>query len=453
MTIQIVIMAAGKGKRMQSRLPKVLHPLAGIPMLERVITTALDLQADNAYVIYGHEGDQVKSSLEHLPVNWIEQTEQFGTGHAVMQALPYMEDRDQVLILSADVPIIQLKTLQNLLNRTPKEGLGLITAEFPDPAGLGRIIRDQGLEILGIVEEKDATAEQQQIKEIYSGIMLAKAAFLKQCLPILSKENAQGEYYLTDIIAMAAKDRMGINSVSVEFPEEVRGANSRSELAILERFFQKLQAQRLMAAGVTIMDPARIDIRGEVTAEPDVTIDVNVVFEGKVHIGRNSKIGPHCVISDSTIANDVTVLSHTVMDQCEVDAHCSIGPFARVRPGTKLQEHAKLGNFVEVKKSEIGTHSKVSHLSYIGDCIIGANVNVGAGTITCNYDGYNKHPTIIGDGAFIGSGTELVAPVTIGAGSTIAAGSTITNDAPPEALTIARTKQRTVTGWKNKNKK
>jgi bifunctional UDP-N-acetylglucosamine pyrophosphorylase/glucosamine-1-phosphate N-acetyltransferase len=453
MTIQVVIMAAGKGKRMNSALPKVLHSLAGVPLLERIVNTALQLNGAKVHVVYGHEGSTVRQAMSHLSVNWVEQTEQLGTGHAVAQVLPLLNPQDQILILNGDVPLITLSTLERLFAVTKPQEVGIITAKVNEPRGLGRIIRSHSGPILTIIEEKDATAAQREINEIYTGIMLANVEALQAWLPQITKNNAQGEYYLTEIVSIASSLGLTINSVMPEAYEEVLGVNSRSELANLERYWQRCSAERLMAAGATIMDPARIDIRGEVTVEPDVTIDVNVVFEGKVHVGRNSIIGPNCVIKNTDIGKNVKIHSHSVLDGARIADHCSIGPFARLRPGTEMLEHAKIGNFVETKKAVIGVDSKVSHLSYIGDALLGTGVNVGAGTITCNYDGVNKHRTTIEDGAFIGSGTQLVAPVTIGTGGTIGAGSTITRNTPAAALTISRAKQQSIEGWQRKEKK
>lgn len=452
MSLRIVILAAGQSKRMQSNLPKVLHPLAGKPLLHYVIEVALKLSTLPPIVVYGHHGKQVQQAFSQLPVAWVEQAEQKGTGHALLQALPLLQD-EKVLILCGDVPLVSLTTLQQLIKNTPQAALGLITATLPDPSGYGRIVRNQQQAICGIVEEKDADDKIRALKEINSGIYYVAATDLKRWLSALSTNNAQGEYYLTDIIALALKEGRPIHSEHPGFIEEVLGINDRLQLNHLERFYQRQQAQKLLQQGVTLADPARFDLRGELIVGRDVSIDINVIIEGRVVIGDGCYIGPHVYLRDSTLGKDVSIRSHSVIDGADIAAASSIGPFARIRPGTVLATKVHIGNFVEIKNSYIDAESKVNHLSYIGDSHLGKKVNIGAGTITCNYDGFAKHKTIIHDGAFIGSGTELVAPVTIGQGATIGAGSTITKDAPAQQLTLARAQQKSIAGWKKASQK
>lgn len=454
MAIQVVILAAGQGKRMHSRLPKVLHPLAGKPLLAHVIETALKVSEDAApIVIYGHEGEQVKNKFADSKIKFVEQTEQAGTGHAVQQALPHINDGDRVLVLYGDVPLITVATLQKLIERTPEDGVGMVTAFFKQPEGYGRIKRDADGEVVCIVEEKDATEKERRITEINSGIYLVPADNLKTWLPALNKQNAQGEYYLTDIIPQAFEDRMVIMTVQPEHKDEIRGVNDRAQLAHLERCYQRRAAYDLMRQGVTIMDPERIDIRGDVKVGRDVVIDVNVILEGNVIMGDECTIGANSMLRDSTFGSRIEIKANSMIDGSIIGDDCIIGPFARIRPGTVLASAAHIGNFVEIKKSSIGTGSKVNHLTYVGDSDIGQRVNVGAGTITCNYDGVNKHKTIIGDDAFIGSCTQLVAPVTVGAGATIGAGSTITQNAPANQLTLSRVEQKSIADWVRPGKK
>lgn len=454
MSLHIVILAAGQGKRMYSATPKVLHQLAGKSMLERVVETAQALNPDAIHLIYGHGGEQLKAALPNLPVNWVYQKEQLGTGHAVMQALPSIPLTAQVLILSADVPLIEASTLRALIqNAHEQQSLSLLVAVLNNPFGLGRILRNQKGQIIAIVEEKDASDDERSIKEIYSGICCAKASDLARWLPALSSDNAQGEYYLTSIISMAVAEGQQIGSIEAKDPMQIQGVNNRLQLQELERVFQERHAEQLMLSGVTLADAKRIDLRGELICGKDVFIDINAVFIGKVILGDGCYIGPHCVLSNVSLGKHCQVHPNSVLDQAILGDHCEIGPFARLRPGTQLAAHCKIGNFVEIKNAHFDEGSKASHLSYIGDATIGKKVNVGAGTITCNYDGANKHQTIIGDGAFIGSGTELVAPVTIGAHATIGAGSTIRTDAPSDALTLTKNPQRTIEGWKRPVKK
>lgn len=450
--LAVVILAAGQGTRMRSAMPKVLHRLAHLPMLEHVCRTAESLDAEDIHVIYGHGGEQVKTACGHLRCNWIEQDQQLGTGHAVDQAVPYIKDNQQVLVLYGDVPLIQKKTLQALRDKAAG-GVALLSVDLEDPTGYGRITRDQAGKVTGIVEHKDADKLTLAIKEVNTGILLAPASQLSGWLAKLENDNSQAEYYLTDIIAMAVAEGVSVEALKAVNPLEASGVNDRLQLATLERYYQQMNAESLMQQGVTLRDPARLDIRGEVDCGQDVIIDVNVIFEGKVTIGDGVTIGPNVVIKDSTIGSGSTIEANSLIDQSEIGEHCSVGPFARLRPGAKLHDKAKVGNFVEVKKAEIGEGSKVNHLSYIGDAALGKDVNIGAGTITCNYDGANKHKTIIGDNVFIGSNSALVAPINIGEGATIGAGSTINKDAPEHALTLTRSEQSTFKNWQRPVKK
>jgi bifunctional UDP-N-acetylglucosamine pyrophosphorylase/glucosamine-1-phosphate N-acetyltransferase len=452
MTLSIIILAAGKGKRMRTDLPKVLHTLAGLTLLERVVQTAQSLDPTTIYVVYGNGGQRVRSDMAHLNVEWIEQTNALGTGHAVTQVLPFLKKNQQVLILYGDVPLISKDTLQGLLNSTPKNALGLITAELNNPTGFGRIIRDKTGCITAIVEQKDATPEEQTIGEINTGIMTTSGAHLHTWLPRLTSNNAQSEYYLTDIVAMAVADGHPVRGVTVESPEEVRGVNNLLELAQLERIYQRQSAEAFMREGVTFLDPTRFDVRGDVTIAPDVTIDVNVILEGTISIGMYTTIGPNTVLRNVKVGENVRIESNCVIENAVLDSGCTVGPFARIRPGTHIGEHARVGNFVEIKNTQLGAGSKAPHLSYLGDAVIGKNVNLGAGTITVNYDGANKHQTTIEDEAFVGCDSQLIAPVTIGEGAYIGAGSTITMNAPSHQLTVARAKQRSIEGWKPKKK-
>jgi len=452
--IQPLILAAGQGTRMRSHLPKVLHLLAGKPLLEHVISAALSISPDAAPVIIcGHQSDLLRQIFSQHNVRWVEQQEQLGTGHAVMQALPELDSDARVLVLYGDVPLISPQTLKRLIEVTPKEAIGMLTAVLPHPKGYGRIKRDKAGRVVGIVEEKDTSIEEKAINEINPGIYLLPVSYLQAWLPELSNKNAQGEYYLTDIIARAVKEKIQIHDVQPERHEEIEGINNRIQLAHLERFYQREYAEKLMEEGVTIYDPARLDIRGELIAGKDVILDVNVIIEGRVVIGSGCKIGPNVVLRNVHLGEQVEVRANSVIEDARIASHCIIGPFARIRPGTELAEHVHVGNFVEVKNSRIADNSKVNHLSYIGDAEVGKHVNVGAGTITCNYDGANKHKTTIGDNVHIGSDTQLVAPVTIGAGATIAAGSTIVRDVEPAGLTLShRIDQRSLKAWKRPEK-
>ncbi|WP_101758634.1 bifunctional UDP-N-acetylglucosamine diphosphorylase/glucosamine-1-phosphate N-acetyltransferase GlmU [Oceanicoccus sp. KOV_DT_Chl] len=452
MTTEVVILAAGQGTRMRSKLPKVLHQVAGKPMVAHVIESAKQIGADVIHVVIGHGADQVKANIQDADINWVVQEKQLGTGHAVAQALPTINDDSVVLVAYGDVPLVANQTLSSLVSAASDDTLSLLTVHLDIPAGYGRIVREAG-SIKAIVEQKDANAAQLEITEVNTGILAVSAKKLKQWLPTLSANNAQGEYYLTDIIALAVADGMQVLAQHPETTMEVEGANNRQQVAALERFYQLQQAQRLMSEGATLADPQRIDIRGNLTIGQDIFIDINCVFVGDVSIADDVTIGPNCVIENSTIGQGSVIKANSVLENAIVGEACDIGPFARLRPGTVLSNKAKIGNFVETKKATIGEGSKVNHLSYIGDSNIGKGANIGAGTITCNYDGVNKSVTTIGDGAFIGSNTALVAPVSVGKNATIAAGSIITANVADEQLGVARGKQRNIDGWKRPSKK
>ncbi|MGN7834230.1 bifunctional UDP-N-acetylglucosamine diphosphorylase/glucosamine-1-phosphate N-acetyltransferase GlmU [Acinetobacter sp. 22323] len=440
MSTTVIILAAGKGTRMRSSLPKVLQPLAGRPLLGHVIETAKKLNADNIITIYGHGGDLVQAAFAEQEIKWVEQAEQLGTGHAVQMTLPVLPQDGVSLILSGDVPCINPVTLQKLLDATAETGIGLVTLTLPDANGYGRIVREQG-QIQAIVEHKDASDEQRQIKEINTGIYAVSNAKLHQWLPRLSNDNAQGEYYLTDIVAMALADGMQVASVEPEQAFEVEGVNDRVQLAALERQFQAFQAKQLMQQGVHLIDPSRFDLRGNLTVGQDVRIDINVIIEGDCELGNNVEIGAGCIIKNTKIAAGTRVQPYSIFDSAIVGEDTQIGPFARLRPGAQLANEVHIGNFVEVKNTTIGLGSKANHFTYLGDAEVGAGSNIGAGTITCNYDGANKFKTIIGDQAFIGSNSSLVAPVRIGNGATVGAGSTITRDVEDNSLAVERSKQ------------
>lgn len=440
MSTTVIILAAGKGTRMRSSLPKVLQPLAGHPLLGHVIDTAKKLNADNIITIYGHGGEQVQAAFTAQKIKWVEQSEQLGTGHAVQMTLPVLPQDGVSLILSGDVPCINPFTLQKLLDATAETGIGLVTLTLPDANGYGRIVRKNG-QIQAIVEHKDATNEQRQIQEINTGIYAVSNAKLHQWLPNLSNENVQGEYYLTDIVAMALADGMQVASVEPEQAFEVEGVNDRVQLAALERQFQAFQAKQLMQQGVHLIDPSRFDLRGNLTVGQDVQIDINVIIEGDCELGDHVEIGAGCIIKNTKIAAGTKVQPYSIFDNAIVGEDTQIGPFARLRPGAKLAAEVHIGNFVEVKNTTIGVGSKANHFTYLGDAEIGAGSNIGAGTITCNYDGANKFKTIIGDQAFIGSNSSLVAPVKIGNGATVGAGSTITRDVEDNSLAVERSKQ------------
>jgi bifunctional UDP-N-acetylglucosamine pyrophosphorylase/glucosamine-1-phosphate N-acetyltransferase len=453
LSLSVVILAAGQGKRMKSDLPKVLQPLAGRPLLKHVIDTARQLDPTSIHVVYGHGGDRVRETLKDEKVSWVLQAEQLGTGHAVMQAAKHLRDDEVVLVLYGDVPLTKAQTLDELLSLANARSMSLLTVMLDDPTGYGRVIRDSKEQVQKIVEQKDASKKELLVRECNSGVMAMHAKQLKAWLMRLSNDNAQGEYYLTDVIAMAVKDGVKVNPLVVGNATEVLGVNDKVQLAEVEAVHRREKARELMIAGVTVVDPARLDVRGDVTVGKDVYVDVNVVFEGKVSLGDRVRIGPNCVIRECTIADDTEVFANSVLERATIGADCRVGPFARIRPTTTLARGVHVGNFVEVKNSEIAEGSKANHLTYIGDSTVGSKVNVGAGTITCNYDGVNKSRTKIDDGAFIGSGSMLVAPVHIGEGATIGAGSTITKDAPASKLTLARGKQVTIDGWKRPAKK
>jgi bifunctional UDP-N-acetylglucosamine pyrophosphorylase/glucosamine-1-phosphate N-acetyltransferase len=454
MHLEIIILAAGQGTRMRSSLPKVLHKVADKPLLEHVYGLARSLAAEKISIIYGHGGEQVLAALAHLDVTWAEQKQQLGTGHAVMQVADSISDDATVLILYGDVPLLRKETVEKLLPCTEAGSLGLLTVNLDDPHGYGRIVRDPTGRVLRIVEEKDATQEERAITEGNTGILAVNGRRLKDWLGRLQNDNAQGEYYLTDIIALAVADGVPVETAQPADMDEVLGVNNREQLAHLERAYQRAIAVQLMREGVTLRDPARFDVRGEIVAiGRDVEIDANVILEGRIRIGDRVRIGPNTLIRDSEIGDDVEIFANSVIEHAHIGRACHIGPFARIRPETRLGEEVHIGNFVEVKKTSIASRSKANHLSYIGDSCVGSGVNIGAGTITCNYDGANKHQTIIEDGAFIGSDTQLVAPVRIGKNATIGAGSTITRDAPDNALTLSRVKQSSIEGWQRPTKK
>jgi bifunctional UDP-N-acetylglucosamine pyrophosphorylase/glucosamine-1-phosphate N-acetyltransferase len=431
MSLSVVILAAGQGTRMRSDLPKVMHPLAGRPLVEHVYLTAKDLHASDIHIVYGHSGEQVLQSLAHLDATWVEQAEQLGTGHAVAQAMPAVADDQLVLILYGDVPLTGCDTLRRLVDAAENSGFALLTVELNDPAGYGRIVRGDGGAVLRIVEQKDAGAEEIAIKEVNTGVMAISAGNLKRWLARLGNDNAQGEYYLTDVVAMAVAEGIMVQPLQPNDEHEVLGVNNRAQLADLERYYQRQQAERLMLAGVSLMDPARFDLRGDLEVGRDVSIDVNVVLEGSIVLGDRVDI----------------------VEDAEIGRASRIGPFSRIRPDTRLSAEVHVGNFVEIKKTNVAKGTKINHLSYIGDSEIGARVNIGAGTITCNYDGANKYKTIIGDDVFIGSDTQLIAPVEVGAGATIGAGTTVAKDAPPGALTVGRARQQVIENWERPQKK
>jgi bifunctional UDP-N-acetylglucosamine pyrophosphorylase/glucosamine-1-phosphate N-acetyltransferase len=448
--LNIVILAAGKGTRMHSDLPKVLHRLAGRPLLQHVLDMATQLFPGKICVVYGHGGETVPQAMAQYDAHFALQEPQLGTGHAVQQALPHLSDGSMTLVLYGDVPLIGPATLHKMLAHT--SGLTLLTVKLDDPAGYGRIVRDAAGRIIRIVEEKDATHEERAIAEINTGIMAMPTQMLRDWLGKLDNHNSQKEYYLTDIVALAVAEGVAVHSVQAAHAWEVAGINSKAQLAELERVCQRETARHLLEQGVTLADPARLDVRGKLSCARDVEIDVGCIFEGEVHLGSGVRVGAYSIIKDSTIAAGTLIAPYSHIEQAEIGRDCRIGPYARIRPGTRLHNDVHIGNFVEVKNSEIAAHSKANHLSYIGDTSMGSRVNVGAGTITCNYDGANKFRTIIEDDVFIGSDTQLVAPVTVKRGATIGAGSTITRDAPEGELTLSRGKQVTIAGWKRPQK-
>lgn len=453
MSLSVIVLAAGNGKRMCSGMPKVLHELAGVPMVERVIRTAESLNPESIHVVYGSGGARVKQSLSHLPVNWIKQEERLGTGHAVSQAIPFCHEDDQVLVLYGDVPLISQATLSKLLEDTPENALGLVITDKKNPSGLGRILRNELGNIIAIVEEKDASDQEKKITEVNTGILTASARQLNKWLPQLKDNNNQNEYYLTDVVSFAVRDGVAVGGVISHCEQEMQGVNDRWQLASLERHYQLEQAKALAFSGVKVLDPHRLDIRGNVSVGRDTVLDVNVILEGEVNIGENCYIGPNVLLKNVTLGDHVEIAANSVVNGALIDDRAVIGPFARVRPETKIGQGAKVGNFVEIKSTDIGAGSKASHLSYIGNASIGNSVNIGAGTITCNYDGVNKWQTIIHDGAFVGSNSALVAPITVGSEATIGAGSTISRDAPAGQLTVERCPQKTISSWQRPKKR
>ncbi|WDE05397.1 bifunctional UDP-N-acetylglucosamine diphosphorylase/glucosamine-1-phosphate N-acetyltransferase GlmU [Thalassomonas viridans] len=460
MSLSVVILAAGKGTRMRSSLPKVLHPVADKAMVEHVIHSARQLNADNIYLIYGFGGDMLKARLGRKEngndLVFIEQVEQLGTGHAVQQAVPHIKDDEDILVLYGDVPLTKVSTLKNLLAAKPENGMALLTVHLANPTGYGRIVRaDHGNtgKVVGIVEQKDASPEQLAIKEANTGILLANGADIKRWLNLLSNDNAQGEYYLTDIIATAHGEGKEIATAHPETEIEVEGANNRVQLAALERAYQLRQAEELMIDGASLRDPARIDIRGRVKVGQEVVIDVNCIFEGEVELADGVQIGANCILKNCSIGAGSVIKPNTMIEDSTIGESCTLGPFARIRPNSVMKNDSHVGNFVEMKKTTLGSGSKANHLTYLGDAVIGEKVNVGAGTITCNYDGVNKSTTTIADGAFIGSNSSLVAPVTIGEMATVGAGSVIAKDVETEELAVARGKQRNISGWQRPVKK
>jgi len=452
-SLNVVILAAGKGTRMHSDLPKVLHPLAGRALLDHALATARALKPAKLCVVYGYGGDTLPQAIQGDDIAWALQAQQLGTGHALQQAMPHLDTHGVTLVLYGDVPLTRPDTLQRLLEHAGSDDMAVLTMTLSDPTGYGRIVRDSAGRVARIVEQKDASDVEKKIKEVNTGIIAAPTEKLGGWIKQLSNNNAQGEYYLTDTIAMAVAQGVPVTTAHPRHEWEVLGVNSKLQLAELERTYQRNYATALAEQGVTIMDPARLDVRGDLSCGRDVVIDVNCVFEGQVTLGDNVAIGPNCVLKNVTVATGTRIQAFTHIEEAQIGADCRIGPFSRIRPGTALASDAHIGNFVEIKNSQIGTGSKVNHLSYVGDATVGKKVNIGAGTITCNYDGANKYRTVIEDDVFIGSDTQLVAPVTVAKGATIGAGSTITRDAPAGELTISRVKQLTIAGWQRPVKK
>jgi bifunctional UDP-N-acetylglucosamine pyrophosphorylase/glucosamine-1-phosphate N-acetyltransferase len=452
--LEIVILAAGQGKRMHSDLPKVLHALGGRPLLAHVLACARALAPRAIHVVYGHGGEAVPAAfVAETGVNWVHQAERHGTGHALAQALPGVAPDALVLVLYGDVPLIRPETLRPLAHAAGTDTVALLTAELPEPGAYGRVLRDAAGRVARIVEARDASASERTVREVNTGFLAAPAARLRDWLARIGRDNAQGEYYLTDIIALAVAEGVTVVAHRANEPGEVLGVNSKTELARLERSHQQRQAEALMAQGVTLRDPARFDLRGELTCGRDVVIDVNVVFEGRVTLADGVVIGPNNYLRDCAVGAGSVIQPNCVIEQAEIGADCRIGPFARLRPGTRIGDRAHVGNFVEIKNSTLGAGAKANHLAYVGDATVGEKVNIGAGAITANYDGAHKWPTAIGDDASIGANCVLVAPVTIGAGATIGAGSVVSKEAPAGELTVARARQVTVKGWKRPQKK
>jgi len=452
MSLSVVILAAGKGTRMRSSLPKVLHPVADKPMVGHVIDSARQVNAENIYLVYGFGGDVLKAEVKGDDLIFIEQKEQLGTGHAVDMASPMLKGDEDVLVLYGDVPLTKVSTLQNLISAKPVDGMALLTVHLQDPTGYGRIIRKDNT-VVGIVEQKDANPQQLLVNECNTGILLANGGDLTRWLSNLSNDNTQGEYYLTDIIAMAHNEGKKITTAHPETEIEVEGANNRLQLAVLERAYQLRQAEELMIAGASLRDPNRIDVRGTLQVGQEVKIDINCIFEGNVELEDNVTIDANCILKNCKIGKGAHIKANTIIEDAVIGELASVGPFARIRPGSELKRDAHVGNFVEMKKSTLGEGAKAGHFTYLGDAEIGAKANIGAGTITCNYDGVNKSKTIIGEGAFIGSNASLVAPVTIGSMATTAAGSVVVKDVADEELAVARGKQRNIAGWKRPTKK
>ncbi|MDR4517031.1 MAG: bifunctional UDP-N-acetylglucosamine diphosphorylase/glucosamine-1-phosphate N-acetyltransferase GlmU [Nitrosomonas sp.] len=451
--LNIVILAAGQGKRMCSALPKVLHPLAGKPLLSHVVDLARNLSPEQICIVIGHGGERVKDSIQDPDLTWVKQEPQLGTGHALLQAKSYLGCNGKTLVLYGDVPLVSLETLNRLIEVSSDNTCGILTAVLQNPYGYGRIIRDRNTNaIKGIVEQKDATESQKTINEVNTGIMVIPNNYLHKWLPSLENKNAQGEYYLTDIVKMAVDQNVSVVSSNAQHDWEILGVNSKLQLAQLERIYQQENAKKLLDNGVMLFDPSRIDVRGELICGHDVEIDINCVFEGLVTLGDGVKVKANCILKDVTVSEGTVIQPFSHIENSQIGANCKIGPYSRIRPETQLIDNVHIGNFVEVKKSRIASGSKVNHLSYIGDTIIGQNVNIGAGTITCNYDGAYKHQTIIEDNVFVGSDTQLVAPVKVSHGSTIGAGSTITKDTPENELSLSRSKQVSITGWKRPSK-
>ncbi|HTP60984.1 MAG TPA: bifunctional UDP-N-acetylglucosamine diphosphorylase/glucosamine-1-phosphate N-acetyltransferase GlmU [Burkholderiales bacterium] len=446
MPLHVVILAAGQGKRMRSALPKVLHRIAGRPLLAHVIAAARSLKPERIHVVYGHGGAEVRAAFQGVPVEWVEQAQRLGTGHALMQAMPKIPRSASILVLNGDVPLVRVDTLRKLV-RSAGKGISICSSDLSDAAGYGRVVRGEGGKVQRIVEHKDATVKERAIREWYAGFLAGNAGRVAGWLAKVANRNAQKEYYLTDVVRIAAASGAPVSAVKATDPQEVAGVNSREELAILERAFQNANSRKLLAAGVALADLWRVDVRGDLSCGQDVSIDVNCVFEGRVKLGSRVKIGPNCVLRNVSIGADTEILAFSLLEDADVGAGCRVGPYSRLRPGARLDESVHIGNFVEVKASRIGRGSKANHLAYIGDSEVGMAVNIGAGTITCNYDGAAKHKTIIEDGCFIGSDATLVAPVRIAKGSYIGAGSTITKDAPPGQLTVARARQVSLPRW------
>ncbi|MBA0014630.1 MAG: bifunctional UDP-N-acetylglucosamine diphosphorylase/glucosamine-1-phosphate N-acetyltransferase GlmU [Nitrosospira sp.] len=452
--MNVVILAAGLGKRMHSTLPKVLHPLAGKPLISHVLATARTLLPGKICVVYGYGGELVPQVINDDELIWVKQDPQMGTGHALLQTLPHLDSNGVTLVLYGDVPLTSVETLKKLIATSAESILALLTLELDDPSGYGRIVRSsEGHGVIAIVEEKDASESEHQICEINTGIMVVPNQFLHNWLPKLENKNSQKEYYLTDIVKMAVTDGVKVDATHPEHAWETLGINSKVQLAALERIYQDETAGRLLDQGVTLSDPSRIDIRGQLFCGSDVSIDINCIFEGAVQLGDGVRVGANCILKNTKIQAGTQIAPFSLIEDAEIGKDCRIGPYARIRPGTHLSDEVHIGNFVEIKNSSISTGSKANHLSYIGDSIVGKNVNIGAGTITCNYDGANKHQTIIEDNVFIGSDTQLIAPVTVAKGATIGAGSTITKTAPPESLTLSRAKQMSISNWKRPVKK